>query len=191
MSMEEIWKDIEGYEGIYQVSNLGRVRSLEQVRTKPHPRNTSMTMTYITKGKVLKQRKHPAGYWTVMLYKDKVAETRTVHRLVAEAFIPNPNNLPEVNHIDENKENSRVDNLEWVTKSGNMRHGTCGERMGRKHWKAIVQMTIDGKFVKRWDCAKHASEELGLHHSAIISVCRGKANSHGGFRWRYADENNK
>lgn len=189
--MEEVWKAIEGYEGLYEVSNLGRVRSFDRIIIKPHPRNPAYTLRYIQKGKVLKQRKHSAGYWTVMLYKDKVADTQTVHRLVAEAFIPNPNNLPEVNHIDENKGNSRMDNLEWVTRSGNMRHGTCGERMGRKHWKAIVQMTMDGKFVKRWDCAQHASEELGLHHSRLIACCRGRAKSHGGFRWRYADENDK
>jgi hypothetical protein len=189
--MEEIWKAIEGYEGLYEVSNLGRVRSFDRLIERPHPRNTSMTMTYRKKGRILKMKINPSGYLYVDLWKDKKPHTVVVHRLVATAFIPNLENLPEVNHIDEDKTNPVVTNLEWVTHSGNMRHGTCGERMGRKHWKAIVQMTMDGKFAKRWDCAQHASEELGLQHSAIISVCRGKANSHGGFRWRYADENGK
>ena len=187
--MEEIWKDIEGYEGLYQVSNLGRVRSLDQERTKPHPRNTSMVMHYTQKGKVLKPKSDGVGYWQVCLWKDKKSKTIRVHRLVAEAFIPNPDNLPEVNHIDEDKTNPIVTNLEWVTKSGNMCHGTCGERMGRNHWKAIVQMDMDGNVIKEWPCAQHASKALGISHSQIIGVCK-KHKGHdsaGGYRWKYKE----
>ena len=187
--MEEIWKDIEGFEGLYQVSNIGRVRSYDREITKPHPRNQSIPFTYIQKGRVLRQRKHTAGYWTVMLWKDHVPYTRTVHRLVAEAFIPNPQNLPEVNHIDEDKANSIVTNLEWVTKSGNMRHGSCGERMGRKHWKAVVQMDENGNVIKEWPCAQHAAEQLNIRHTQIIAVCRGRygCKHAGGYRWRYKE----
>lgn len=187
--MEEVWKPIEGYEGLYEVSNLGRVRSFDRIIIRPHPRNASMSMKYLLKGRIMKQKVAWGGYMAVTLTQlDSIQETFFVHRLVAKAFIPNHDNKPEVNHKDETRTNNCADNLEWVTKAENMQWGTCGERMGRKHWKAIVQMTMDGKFVKRWDCAQHASEELGLHHSRLISVCRGKANSHGGFRWRYAEE---
>jgi hypothetical protein len=185
--MEEIWKPIEGYEGLYEVSNLGRVRSLDQVKTKPHPRNTSMTMTYKQKGKILKRKINTSGYLYVDLWKDKRPHTIVVHRLVAMAFIPNPDNLPEVNHIDEDKTNPVVTNLEWVTKSENMRHGTCGQRMGRKHWKSVVQMDMDGNVIKVWECAQHAHEELGISHTQIIAVCRGKCGSAGGFKWKYKE----
>lgn len=183
----EEWRAVAGYEGLYEVSNLGRVRSLDRVRTKPHPRNTSMTMTYIKKGRILKRKKLPCGYWIVDLWKDKRPRTISVHRLVAIAFIPNPDNLPEVNHIDENKENPVVTNLEWVTHEGNMRHGTCGKRMGRKHWKPVVQTDMNGNVIKIWDCAQHAHEQLGISHTQIIAVCRGKCGSAGGFKWKYKE----
>ena len=187
--MEEIWKPVKGFEDFYEVSNFGRVRSLDRVIVKPHPRNTSMTLRYIMKGRILKQKRHPAGYWSVELYTDTFHQTKTVHRMVAESFIPNPNNLPEVNHIDEDKSNSLVTNLEWVTKSGNMQHGTCGERMGKKHWKAVVQMDLQGNDIKVWDCAQHASKELNINHPQIIAVCRCKKNykTAGGYRWRYKE----
>ena len=189
--MEEIWKAIEGYEGLYEVSNLGRVRSLDHLVERPHPRNPAYTFRYMAKGKIKNQRHHEAEYWLVDLYKDNVGETRTVHRLVADSFIPNPNNLPEVNHIDENKENNCVDNLEWCTRLENVNHGTGSERMGKSHWTPVIQMTMDGQFIKRWECMQEAADELGLHMTHISAVCRGRAKSHGGFRWRYPEDNNK
>lgn len=186
--MEEVWKAIKGYEGLYEVSSYGRVRSLDHLIEQPHPRNPAYTLRYIQKGKIKNLRHHQAGYWVVDLYKGNLSETKTVHRMVAEAFIPNPDNLPEVNHIDENKENSRVDNLEWCTRKQNVNHGTGCERMGRKHWTPCIQMTMDGQFVKRWECMQKAADELGLFMTRISACCRGRAKSHGGFRWRYPDE---
>lgn len=106
--MEEIWKDIKEYEGIYQVSNLGRVKSLKHSK----------------EGKLLKGRVTGKGYLSVALFRNSVRKSNSIHRLVAEAFIPNPENKPEVNHIDENKLNNDVSNLEWVTSKENSNHGT-------------------------------------------------------------------
>lgn len=124
--MEEIWKDIEGYEGLYQVSNLGKVKSLNYNKT--------------AKSELLKLRKNTNGYTRVVLYKNRKAKDYQVHRLVAEAFIPNPNNYPIINHKDENKTNNRVDNLEWCTYLYNNTYGTTIERAvekrkGYKHSK--------------------------------------------------------
>lgn len=134
--MNEIWKDIKGYEGIYQVSNLGRVKALERVwysgrngctkRTKPE---------HIMKYRLAKN----TGYCLLKLVKNGVEKHVLVHRLVAETFIPNPNNLPEVNHIDGNKENNCVDNLEWCTEKENISHATENKLRvidGCNNWQA-------------------------------------------------------
>ena len=133
---EEIWKDVKGYEGVYRVSSFGRVRSLDRVSSIGRK----------LKGKVLKQ-KVTKGYNMVSLSKDGNPKGKTVSRLVAKTFIPNPENKPEVNHIDENKQNNHVDNLEWVTAKENANHGTRKERIGKyvrenphlyeKGWKAL------------------------------------------------------
>lgn len=103
--MKEVWKDIEGYEGLYQISNLGRVKR-------------------VATGKVLKGGKDKDGYLMVKLYKNNIRSNKKIHRLVAEAFIPNPENKPQVNHADENKTNNSLDNLEWMTAKENINHGT-------------------------------------------------------------------
>ena len=116
--MEEIWKDIEGYEGTYQVSNLGRVRSLD--RYVPFGTNSSRLRKI--PGKVLKQQPHNEGYWVAQLSKDSKLSLYLVHRLVATAFIPNPMNKEMVNHKDGNKQNNNADNLEWATRQENEDH---------------------------------------------------------------------
>ena len=125
--MEEIWKDIEGYEGLYQVSNLGRVKSF--------PRKG----THTTKERILKLTKSNKNYVIVILKNNYIQKAKSVHRLVAEAFIPNPNNLPQVNHKDENKLNNKVDNLEWCDNIYNCNYGTRNKRLsianiGHKCW---------------------------------------------------------
>ena len=112
----EIWKDIRGYEGKYQVSNIGNVRSLNYRGVKG-------------KVKRLKTECNNCGYILVFLYKECKPKGYSVHRLVAEAFIPNPNNLPQVNHKDENKANNCVWNLEWCTREYNRNYGTCPQRV--------------------------------------------------------------
>lgn len=107
--IDEDWKDITGYEGLYQVSNFGRVKRL----------NTN---------RILKSAKSKGGYPYIVLSKNGITSNKTIHRLVAKAFIPNPENKPEVNHIDENKTNNKVSNLNWMTRKENVNHGTRTER---------------------------------------------------------------
>lgn len=127
----EIWKDIKGYEGFYQVSNMGRVRSLDRIVVTKN----SKTLNY--KSELKKPSKDKDGYLIVVLYKDKERKTCRVHRLVAEHFIPNPNNYPQVNHKDETRDNNNVDNLEWCTAKYNNNYGGHNERLSesKKGWK--------------------------------------------------------
>ena len=135
--MEEIWKDIEGYEGLYQVSNMGRVKSVERMKW-------SGKCYYKAPERILKPRKNGGGYLVVMLSKNGKVKTCRVHRLVATAFIPNPNNLPQINHIDENKGNNHMENLEWCDSKYNNNYGTHNKRVseklrGRKQSKESVE----------------------------------------------------
>lgn len=122
--MTEIWKDIAGYEGLYQVSNLGSVKSIDRkVFGKEH------LFVQFKKGKIKKAHLSGKGYLKVVLYKENKPKRCYVHRLVAETFLNNPNNLPQVNHKDENKLNNNVSNLEWCTNKYNCNYGTKNERM--------------------------------------------------------------
>lgn len=163
---EEIWKEIQGYENRYAVSSKGRVMNLKS-------------------GRVLKNGSTPHGYATVCLCKGNGTKPKqiTVHRLVAEAFIPNPLNLPQINHIDEDKRNNDVNNLEWVTASQNNKHSVYQQSC------RINQLSLDGEFIRQWDSAHEIERELGFNQGNIISCCKGNKNySHvGGFKWEYAD----
>ena len=115
--MEEVWKDIEGYEGMYQVSNLGRVKSLERYYV------SCRGLTQLLHEKILKQYIKKTGYVHIVLCKNGVHKTYLLHRIVASAFLPNPDNLPQINHKDENQLNNTVSNLEWCTSSYNINYG--------------------------------------------------------------------
>lgn len=185
----ENWKDIKGYEGFYQVSNLGRVRSLERD-------------VYCQNGivrhmeeKILVQCLCGDGYPLVNLCKNGKKKNMLVHRLVAEAFLQNPENKPMVNHKNENPLNNCVDNLEWCTASYNINYGTRNERMiqNRRSYKLgnhpKAKQVFCVELNKKFDCIASAQEELGIDRSCIGSACRGKQKTAGGFHWRYADEN--
>ena len=144
-----IWKDIKGYEGKYQISNKGRVRSLDYKGTK--------------KKKLLKASTNKEGYIQIRLYKNGKGKTYFVHRLVAEAFILNPNNYPVVNHKDENKSNNSVDNLEWCTVEYNNTYGTRLERMSKTRSKAIRQLSLEGDLIKVWESASEVARVLGYN----------------------------
>ena len=177
--MKEIWKDIKDYEGLYQVSNLSRVRSLERWEMLKNG------YSRYRKGRILKTHIDKYGYERVMLYKDGKQKLKQVHRLVAEAFLPNPDNLPQVNHKDENPLNNVVSNLEWCNSKYNINFGTRNERVAEKLSKPVLQYTLDGEFVREWDSAIQAEREGGFNNRHIISVCKGKRPHHKGYIWKY------
>ena len=172
--MNEIYKDIVGYEGKYQVSNLGNVKSLNYHRSG--------------KEKVLTPFHKPNGYMTITLWKDNSGHTKHIHRLVAETFIENPDNLPEVNHIDENKENNRIDNLEWCNSKYNMNYGEgAHKKSAENHKKTVEQYDLQGNFIKEWRSATDIHKELGFSNSNIAKCCRNKSKTAYGYIWRYKE----
>lgn len=165
--MKEEWRPVVGYEGLYEVSNLGRVKTFNY---KNHGTEAFLALTDVD------------GYYTVHICEEKHPK---VHRLVAEAFIPNPDNLPEVNHKDENGHNNCVDNLEWCTSRYNNNYGTRNERIAKALSKPVIQYTLDGKFIKEWASTREIGRQLGVYHSNIVSCCNGKRKQFNGYIWRY------
>lgn len=206
--MEE-WRDIEGYEGYYQISNMGNVRSLNYGRTG--------------KTQVLQPHKNIYGYFQVTLFKNGKKNYYKVHRLVAQAFLENPNNLPQVNHINENKADNRICNLEFCTAKYNVNYGTRNLRAGEAH-KGILhseeakkkmseahkgipigpmpektkrkisetnsipvaQYTRDGKLITIYYGAQQAKRETGISQGNISECCKGNRKTAGGYIWKYA-----
>lgn len=158
------WRDISGYEGIYQISNTGEVRNAS--------------------GKILRQSKNKKGYFQLCLTKNKIERTERVHRLVAKTFIPNPDNLPTVNHKDENKENNCVDNLEWMTFTDNSKYGTRALRCGIP----VYQTDLDGNIIAFFPTMKDAERITGVDRSHISLVCQHSKRRHtaGGYKWEFA-----
>lgn len=177
--MNEIWKDISGYEGLYQISNRGRVKSLGRVVSRGQKGER------FEKEIILKQVDNTHGYLAVSLSKDGKAKTVRVQRLVAEAFIPNPNELPFVNHIDEVKHNNEVENLEWVTPKENSNHGTMPERISK-----MKSMPVVGTNIKTGEKVKFPSvrstKEAGFMPQHVSKVANGKRKTHKGCTWTFA-----
>lgn len=171
MNDMEIWKDIEGYPN-YQVSNMGRVKSLERIDNNNH----------LVKEKILKGIKERKGYFLVSLWKDGEGKSFSVHRLVAQAFLDNPNNLPQVNHKNEIKDDNRVENLEYCDSKYNANYGTRNKRLS----KPILQFSKTGEFIREWDSATQVEKELGIDNSSIAKCCKGQYKTVGGFIWCYA-----
>lgn len=200
--MEEIWKDIEGYEGMYMVSSLGRVKTLVG-------RYKNVT--------ILKERYKKNGYCYITLYKNKKPHTYLVHRLVAQAFIPNPNNYPVVNHKDENPSNNCADNLEWCTQEYNINYGNGnnkrslshkgkqltkthieniskakkGKMIGSKNPNSIpvAQYNKNCEFITVYESARIAEKELHLPNNSrthILECAKGKLKAAYGFIWKLA-----
>lgn len=167
----EVWKDIEGYNW-YQVSDLGRVRS------KPNSQHR--------KEIILSQIPQANGYLRVRLFKDGKGKLIQVSHLVADAFVLNPNNLPQVNHIDENVKNNRADNLEWCNAQYNCNFGTRNRRIADALSKEVQQFSKDGVLIKVFKSMSEAERETGVNHSYIARCCKGKCLSANGFVWRYA-----
>lgn len=174
--MQEVWKDIDwvkGYEGLYQVSNLGRVKSLAR---------------YDSNGRFLKERIKKlvpiqTGYLTTLFCVDGVLKNMFVHRLVATAFIPNSENLPEVNHKDENKQNNCVENLEWCDRKYNLAYGNKRLKEAKTKGFPVYCIELDKTF---WS-VNEAARCTGLVASTIHANCKGKLSHAGDYHWRYVE----
>lgn len=185
--MIEIWRDIKDYEGLYQVSNLGRVKSLGNGGTHKTSR-------------ILKSAKNTWGYLRVQLWKNGKGKWCFVHRLAATAFLDNPDNLPCVNHKDENPSNNFVGtpendykdgNIEWCSHEYNINYGTRNEKVSKvmtngKLSKTVLQFTLDGLLVKEWSSTREC-ERNGFDNSAVGRCCNGKQKSHKGYIWKYKE----
>lgn len=176
--MVEEWRDVVGYEGLYQVSSMGRVKSMYRYKKTLRPQFAPF-------------------YHSVILWKDGVPKKMRVHRLVAMAFIPNPNNYPYINHKDENKTNNCVDNLEWCTAKYNANYGTRSEKITKnrstENLRKPVLQILNGNVVNRFSSEDEAAKFLGKSHKAaanIGSVCLGRKhfNTAYGYVWKFADE---
>ena len=189
--MEEIWKNIEGYPN-YQVSNMGRIKRLS-------------TGYYRRTEKILKPQLQNNGYLHIKLSQKDKTKCILVHRLVAQVFIPNPNNLPQVNHINEDKTDNRVENLEWCTQKYNINYGNgiskrvktnkengtykkIGEINSKIRSKSILQFSKDNSFIRRWDCIMDVQRELGYDNKQICSCLKNRQKTAKGFKWVYADD---
>jgi alpha-N-acetylglucosamine transferase len=192
--MKEIWKDIPDYEGLYQISNLGRVKSLDRIT-----RNGNGNFT--KKGRILKNIINNKGYYYVHLKKEGSNKKIYVHRLVAQAFIPNKNNKEEVNHIDCNPANNKVDNLEWVTHKENMGYmAKLGHSNKTGKWLEKIRCNniMNGKKVLQIDCNTkkiiktfktiQSVKEDGFLPSSVCHCCKGIRKKHKGYIWRYAND---
>ena len=200
----EVWRDIQGYEGKYQVSSLGRVKSLKDNNGN-------------YREKIMKFGKNIYGYLLVNLHKNGKMKTFSVHRLVATAFLENPNNLPQVNHKDEDKTNNVVGNLEWCTQKYNLNYGSriakavastdykartantdYKARTAKMDYKSIAekltnrqdqskqvyQYSLDSELIKIWLSTQECKRN-GFHQGAVSSCCRGKLKTHKGYIWSY------
>lgn len=186
MKTEE-WRPIAGYEGRYMVSSFGRVKSMSHCR-----KNGRQGCDRIYKERLLSCSKNGEGYPHVRLTKNGEEKFFNVHKLVAEAFLDNPDNLPCINHKDENPSNNHVENLEYCTHQYNLTYGTVLHRRSKKMRnrkdlsRPVLQYTKDGEFVKEWPSSKEA-ERHGFDHNYINKCCKGIKNykTHKGFIWRY------
>lgn len=196
---EEIWRPIKGYETYYEVSNFGNVRSLDRVNIN------SDGVKRLLKGKIRRPAKDKDGYLICDLHKNLKGKTFKVHRLVAQAFLPNPDNLPQVNHKDEYKTNNFIflkkdgsvdldkSNLEWCDGKYNANYGTRNERIGEKQLnstkrsKPVLQLDINtGRVISEYPSVMEAARKLNINQGGISNCCNGKCKTYKGFKWKYA-----
>ena len=187
--MEEIWKPIKGYEGIYEVSSYGRVRSLERTISQ---RNQYGEFVRVEKGCIMAQKLQNTDRLQVNLRKvvngKRLRKTFYVHRLVAEAFVPNPDNLPTVNHKNEDHHDNRAENLEWMTKAENNRYGTHIQRCGEALRMSVEMLTDEGQHVAYFDSMSEAAEKSGCPLSSIHRCCYGRQETTNGYRFKFTTD---
>ena len=171
--MREEWKPVRNYEGLYEVSNMGRVKSLNYNKTG--------------KERILKGVDSGIGYLKVVLCTDGRVKQYLVHRLVAQAFLENPQNLPMINHKDEVKSNNCVQNLEWCSASYNNSYNDKSKKAGMKLSKPVFSVDRETGLIMWWQSANEAERCTGIKHGDITKCCQGKRNSAGNHIWFYAD----
>lgn len=172
-----MWKNIKGYEGLYQISDEGEVRSLNYNKTG--------------KAQLLKPADSGKGYLFVGLCKNGKRKKFKVHRLVAMAFIPNPSNLPYINHKDENKENNCVSNLEWCDRKYNNNYGTRNQRIAEKTTngklsKPVRQYDLKGNFIQEFPSTHEVERKFGYNNGNISATCNGNQKTAYGYRWKWS-----
>lgn len=179
--MKEVWRDIKGYKGIYQVSNLGRVKSISRYR-----KGKSNSLVYLPE-KILNPKKGKNGYLNVGLSKNGIPKTYYVHRLVYETFRGKIPFWMQVNHINEDKTDNRLENLNVLTPKANLNWGTAQKRRSEKESKVVYQYDLDGNFIKMWSSTHKPEIELGYSNGSIAACCIGYRNQKTayGFIWRY------
>lgn len=178
----EEWRPVKGYEGLYEVSNFGRVKSLERdVKCKGNSKRT-------IKETILNPENGVKGYLRVYLYKDGKYIRKQVHRLVAEAFIPNPLNLPCINHKGETPSKNFVWQLEWCTIQYNNTYGNRIDKQKVKLFKPVLQFDLNGNFIKEYTSIKEVEIENGLNHSLISRCCLGKVKTAYKYIWKYKEK---
>lgn len=180
--MEEIWKDIKGYEGLYQVSNLGRVKSLKRIVFSKLGKQQTIYE------RILKNKVHKNGYLEVNLNSNGIPKTTKVHRLVAEAFIPNNNNYKEINHKDENKSNNIVENLEWCSSLYNANYGNRNKKMSISKSKSIIQYDLNNNFICEHISLTKAGNSVGGNPQGVFLCANNVIRKYKGYIWRYKED---
>ena len=178
--MEEIWKPIYEYEGLYEISNLGRVKSLEKFRKNGKKEGNG----YIQKEKILIPHKNKKTGYTYVSLRGKKSKYLSIHRIVANAFLDNPNNYPIINHKNEIKDDNRVENLEWCT----YKYNNIYNNKSKKNCIAISQYDLEGNFIKDWESARQVYRQLKIQYKNICKCCKGKRKKAGGFIWKYKNK---
>ena len=176
---KEVWRDVVGYEGLYQVSSMGRVKSLERRFIDKIGRERYVKECF------LKPSTDRGGYLRVGLCDGEKQKTFKVHRLVCEAFHENPDNKPQVNHINEIKTDNRASNLEWATARENSNFGTRNERLGKAQSKPVAQYAQDGELIKVWPSTMEVERQAGFSNGNISQAANGKYKQAYGFIWEY------
>lgn len=193
----EVWRDVKDYEGLYQVSNMGNVKSLDRVVIY----NTGQRHIHKSKPIIPSVVK---GYLRISLSKQNVIKNIFIHRLVADAFIPNPDNKPQVDHINTDTTDNRIENLRWVTSKENnlnditRQHKSEAFKGEKCYWhhkkgkihpssKSILQYDLEGNFIKEWNSINAIERDLGICRSTVSNCCLGKSHhkTAGGYVWEY------